>query len=88
MRGCPVALEATSTRHRLVRGAGLCRSGPLCATRSGDTVDDRLAFFREETARGLTGVALVTSDAHRGLVSAYDLTCRLWYDLTCRSRHW
>jgi putative transposase len=29
-----------------------------------------LAFFRDLTARGLTGVALVTSDAHRGLVDA------------------
>src|SRR3954452_9385931 len=29
-----------------------------------------LAFFRELTARGLSGVALVTSDAHRGLVQA------------------
>ena len=27
-----------------------------------------LAFFRDLTARGLTGVALVTSDAHRGLL--------------------
>jgi transposase-like protein len=29
-----------------------------------------LGFFRDLTARGLTGVALVTSDAHRGLVEA------------------
>ena len=29
-----------------------------------------LAFFRDLTARGLTGVKLVTSDAHAGLVSA------------------
>jgi transposase-like protein len=29
-----------------------------------------LAFFRDLSARGLTGVALVTSDAHRGLVEA------------------
>jgi putative transposase len=29
-----------------------------------------LAFFRDLTARGLTGVALVTSDAHRGPVDA------------------
>ena len=35
-----------------------------------------LGFFRDLTARGLSGVALVTSDAHRGLVSAYDLICR------------
>jgi putative transposase len=29
-----------------------------------------LAFFRDLTARGLTGAALVTSDAHRGLTEA------------------
>jgi len=29
-----------------------------------------LAFFRDLTARGLSGVALVTSDAHRGLIEA------------------
>src|SRR5918993_956315 len=29
-----------------------------------------LGFFRDLTARGLSGVALVTSDAHRGLVDA------------------
>ena len=33
-----------------------------------------LAFFRDLTARGLTGVALVTSDAHRGLVDAVGAT--------------
>ncbi len=33
-----------------------------------------LAFFRDLTARGLTGVALVTSDAHRGLVEAIGAT--------------
>ena len=29
-----------------------------------------LTFFRDLTARGLSGVALVTSDAHQGLVAA------------------
>jgi transposase-like protein len=29
-----------------------------------------LGFFRDLAARGLTGVALVTSDAHNGLVTA------------------
>src|SRR4051812_10615162 len=29
-----------------------------------------LSFFRDLSARGLTGVQLVTSDAHRGLVEA------------------
>jgi transposase-like protein len=33
-----------------------------------------LAFFRDLTARGLTGVALVTSDAHRGLTDAIGAT--------------
>ena len=33
-----------------------------------------LAFFRDLTARGLTGVALVTSDAHRGLVETVGAT--------------
>ena len=33
-----------------------------------------LAFFRDLTARGLIGVALVTSDAHRGLVEAIGAT--------------
>src|SRR5512132_2521121 len=33
-----------------------------------------LGFFRDLTARGLTGVALVTSDAHRGLVDTIGAT--------------
>jgi putative transposase len=33
-----------------------------------------LAFFRDLTARGLSGVKLVTSDAHAGLVSAISAT--------------
>ncbi len=33
-----------------------------------------LAFFRGLAARGLTGVALVTSDAHPGLVAAIQAT--------------
>jgi len=33
-----------------------------------------LAFFRDLTARGLTGVRLVTSDAHRGLTAAVAAT--------------
>lgn len=34
----------------------------------------RLAFFRDLAARGLTGVTLVTSDAHAGLVAAAGAT--------------
>jgi putative transposase len=33
-----------------------------------------LGFFRDLTARGLSGVALVTSDAHRGLADAIGVT--------------
>jgi putative transposase len=33
-----------------------------------------LGFFRDLTARGLSGVALVTSDAHRGLTDAIGVT--------------
>src|SRR5918912_3572783 len=33
-----------------------------------------LTFFRDLTARGLTGVRLITSDAHRGLVEAIGAT--------------
>jgi transposase-like protein len=33
-----------------------------------------LAFFRDLVARGLSGVKLVTSDAHRGLVDAIGAT--------------
>jgi putative transposase len=42
-----------------------------------------LGFFRDLTARGLTGVKLVTSDAHAGLVAAIGATtwqrCRTHY---------
>jgi putative transposase len=36
-----------------------------------------LAFFRDLTARGLSGVRLVTSDAHRGLVDAIGATTQV-----------
>jgi putative transposase len=44
-------------------------------------------FFRDRTARGLSGVALVTSDAHQGLVSAPRCrarrgSCRVHYATT------
>ncbi len=41
---------------------------------SGEDGAGWLAFFRDLTARGLTGVALVTSDAHTGLVAAIGAT--------------
>jgi len=59
-----------------------------------------LTFFRDLTARGLTGVKLVTSDAHRGLVAAIGATlpgatwqrCRTHYAAnlmsTCPKSSW
>ena len=59
-----------------------------------------LAFFRDLTARGITGVALVTSDAHQGLVAAIGATvpgaswqrCRTHYAAnlmsTCPKASW
>jgi putative transposase len=58
-----------------------------------------LGFFRDLTARGLSGVALVTSDAHNGLVAAIGATlpgaswqrCRTHWickETTCSSRLW
>ena len=41
---------------------------------SGEDGAGWLAFFRDLVARGLTGVALVTSDAHTGLVTAIGAT--------------
>lgn len=42
---------------------------------SGEDGAGWLAFFRGLTARGLSGVKLVTSDAHAGLVAAIGATC-------------
>jgi putative transposase len=59
-----------------------------------------LAFFRDLTGRGLSGVALVTSDAHQGLVAAIGATipgaswqrCRTHYAAnlmsTCPKASW
>ena len=41
---------------------------------SGEDGAGWLGFFRDLTARGLTGVKLVTSDAHAGLVAAIGAT--------------
>ena len=45
-----------------------------------------LASFRDLTARGLTGVQLVTSDAHRGLVDAIGATLPGAAWQRCRTR--
>jgi putative transposase len=60
---------------------------------SGEDGAGWLAFFRDLTARGLSGVALVTSDAHRGLTGAIGATlpgaawqrCRTHYALNLMS---
>jgi len=46
-----------------------------------------LAFFRDLTARGLSGVALVTSDAHRGLVEAIGATLQGASWQRCRTHY-
>jgi transposase-like protein len=46
-----------------------------------------LGFFRDLTARGLTGVRLVTSDAHRGLVDAIGATLPGAAWQRCRTHH-
>src|SRR4029450_10399420 len=46
-----------------------------------------LTFFRDLTARGLTGVALVASDAHRGLVDAIGATLPGASWQRCRTHH-
>ncbi len=62
---------------------------------SGEDGAGWLAFFRDLTARGLTGVKLVTSDAHAGLVAAVRATllgacwqrCRTHYAANPYERH-
>jgi putative transposase len=44
-----------------------------------------LAFFRDLVARGLSGVSLVTSDAHRGLVEAIGATLPCAASQRCRT---
>ncbi|WP_330181113.1 IS256 family transposase [Nocardia sp. NBC_01503] len=60
---------------------------------SGENKAGWLAFFRDLVARGLSGVALVTSDAHTGLVAAIGATlpgaswqrCRTHYTVNLMS---
>jgi putative transposase len=46
-----------------------------------------LAFFRDLTARGLSGVALVTSDAHTGLIDAIGATLPTASWQRCRTHY-
>src|SRR3954466_3718515 len=56
-----LAVGVNADGHREILGLDVC-SGEDCA--------GWLAFFRGLVARGLSGVRLVTSDAHQGLVAA------------------
>ncbi|MEV0456530.1 IS256 family transposase [Catellatospora methionotrophica] len=58
---CLVAVGVNADGHREVLGLDVCAEEDGAGW---------LAFLRSLTARGLTGVRLVISDAHRGLVNA------------------
>ena len=60
-----VATGVNADGHREVLGVQVA---------TGETGAGWLAFFRDLVARGLSGVALVTSDAHTGLVEAIAAT--------------
>ena len=86
-----VAVGVNAEGHREVLGI---------QTTSAEDGAGWLAFFRDLTARGLSGVALVTSDAHAGLVAAIGATlpgaawqrCRTHYTVnlmaTCPKNAW
>src|SRR3954452_16918448 len=73
-----VATGVNADGHREVLGVQVT---------SGEDGAGWLAFFRDLTARGLTGVRLVTSDAHRGLVDAIGATLPGAGWQRCRT-HW
>ena len=58
---CLVATGVNADGHREILGLDVC---------SVESAAGWLTFFRGLTARGLSGVSLVTSDAHPGLVAA------------------
>jgi len=60
-----VATGVNADGHREILGLDIC---------SAESAAGWLTFFRNLTARGLTEVALVTSDAHSGLVAAIGAT--------------
>jgi len=86
-----VATGVNNDGHREVLGLQVA---------TGETGAGWLAFFRDLVARGLNGVALVTSDAHTGLVEAIAATlpgaawqrCRTHYAVnlmaTCPKASW
>ncbi|HSU36831.1 MAG TPA: IS256 family transposase [Propionibacteriaceae bacterium] len=62
---CLVATGVNADGHREILGLDVC---------SAESHAGWLTFFRDLVARGLTGVGLVTSDAHPGLVAAVGAT--------------
>jgi putative transposase len=62
---CLVATGVNADGHREILGLDVCSS---------ESHAGWLTFFRGLTARGLSGVSLVTSDAHAGLVAAVGAT--------------
>ena len=62
---CLIAVGVNGDGHREILGVDVSTSEDGAGW---------LAFFRDLTARGLSGVKLVTSDAHRGLVAALGAT--------------
>ena len=62
---CLVATGVNADGHREILGVEVC---------SAESEAGWLQFFRGLTARGLSGVSLVTSDAHPGLVAAVGAT--------------
>ncbi|SBW22649.1 Transposase for insertion sequence element IS1081 [Candidatus Protofrankia californiensis] len=62
---CLLAVGVNGDGHREILGLDVVSS---------EDGAGRLAFFRGLVARGLSGVRLVTSDAHRGLVAAIGAT--------------
>jgi putative transposase len=62
---CLVATGVNADGHREILGLDVCSS---------ESHAGWLTFFRGLTARGLSGVTLVTSDAHAGLVAAVGAT--------------
>ena len=77
---CYLLGVSTRRMEKLVESLGITRLSRSQVSEMARDLDARwriagwLAFFRDLTARGLSGVALVTSDAHRGLVEAIGAT--------------
>jgi integrase/recombinase XerD len=85
----PRSLSARPGRAPL-RGSPLVRAPRrLPRVLSPDEVDRLVAALRTDRDRAMAWLMLLGGLRRCEVLglSAYDLTCRLWYDLTCRSRH-